>query len=107
MTIPLAADDGTMTADLAQFDLAHEMADFEHYKPWPKGIHAKTLFKKKDFRVVLICMEAAARIEEHHADGTSSVQVLKGALRYKTQGANLRPADWKSPDSWRFDQARR
>ena len=86
MTIPLVADDGTMTADLAQFDLAHEMAEFEHHKPWPKGIHSKTLFKKKDFRVVLICMEAAARIEEHHAGGSTSVQVLKGTLRYKTQG---------------------
>jgi quercetin dioxygenase-like cupin family protein len=86
MPIPGSADDGTMTADLAQFDLAREMAEFEPHKPWPKGIHAKTLFKKKDLRVVLICMEAAARIEEHHADGTSSVQVLKGAIRYKTQG---------------------
>jgi len=86
MNTSLVADDGTTTDDVAQFDLAHEMVDFEHYKPWPKGIHAKTLFKKKDFRVVLICMEAAARIEEHHADGTTSVQVLKGALRYKTQG---------------------
>ncbi len=86
MMIPLVADGGTMTADLAQFDLAHEKAWFEHQKPWPKEIHAKTLFKKKDFRVVLICMEATARIEEHHADGTSSVQVLKGTLRYKTLG---------------------
>jgi len=55
MTIPLVADDVTMTVDLAQFDLALEMAEFEHHKPWPKGIHSKTLFKKKDFRVVLIC----------------------------------------------------
>ncbi len=86
MTIPGSADDGTMIADLAHFNLAYEMAEFDHHKPWPKGIRAKTLFKKKDFRVVLICMEAAARIEEHHADGTSSVQVLKGAIRYKTQG---------------------
>ena len=87
MTNPLVASDGTMTADLAHFDLAHEIAEFGHDKPWPKGIHAETgFFKKKDFRVVLICMEAAARIEEHHADGTSSVHVLKGALRYKTQG---------------------
>ncbi len=86
MPIPGSADDGTMTADVSQFDLANEMAEFEQHKPWPKGIHAKTLFKKKDFRVVLICMEAAARIEEHHADGTSSVQVLKGSIRYKTQG---------------------
>jgi quercetin dioxygenase-like cupin family protein len=86
MQTSVSADDGTMIADLAHFDLAREMAEFEQHKPWPKGIHSKTLFKKKDFRVVLICMEAAARIEEHHADGTSSVLVLKGAIRYKTQG---------------------
>ena len=86
MPIPGSADDGTMTADLAQFDLAHEMAEFERHKPWASGIHARTLFKKSDFRVVLICMEAAATIKEHHADGTSSVQVLKGAIRYRTQG---------------------
>ena len=86
MQTPVSADDGTMIAELAHFDLAHEMAEFEHPKPWPQGIHSKILFKKKDFRVVLICMDAAARIEEHHADGTSSVQALKGALRYKTQG---------------------
>jgi quercetin dioxygenase-like cupin family protein len=79
MPNPGSADDGTMMADLAQFDL-------EHHKPWPSGIHSRTLFKKKDIRVVLICMEAAATIKEHHADGTSSVQVLKGAIRYKTQG---------------------
>ncbi|HEY5213831.1 MAG TPA: cupin domain-containing protein [Acidobacteriaceae bacterium] len=86
MKTPVSADDGTMTANLAHFDLAQEMAEFEQHKPWPKGIYSKTLFKKKDLRVVLICMEAAARIEEHHADGTSSVQVLKGAIRYTTQG---------------------
>jgi quercetin dioxygenase-like cupin family protein len=86
MQTSVSADDGTMIADLAHFDLLYEMAEFEHHKPWPKGIYSKTLFKKKDIRVVLICMEAAARIEEHHADGTSSVQVLKGAIRYQTQG---------------------
>jgi len=86
MQTPISADDGTMIADLAHFYLAHEIAEFEQHKPWPKGIHSKTFFKKKDLRVVLICMEAAARIEEHHADGTSSVQVLKGAIHYKTQG---------------------
>jgi quercetin dioxygenase-like cupin family protein len=85
MQAPVSQDDGTMIANIARFDLAHEMAEFEQQKPWPKGIHSRTLFKKKDLRVVLICMEAGARIEEHHADGTSSVQVLKGSIRYKTQ----------------------
>jgi len=75
-----------MIADLAQFDLTREIADSAQKKPWPSGIHARTLYKKKDFRVVLICMEASARMKEHHVDGTSSVQVLKGHLRYSARG---------------------
>ena len=86
MPLPGSADDGTMTANLEHFDLAQEMAEFEHHKPWPSGIYSKTLFKKKDIRVVLICMDAGAKIKEHHADGTSALQVLKGAIRYGTQG---------------------
>jgi quercetin dioxygenase-like cupin family protein len=86
MPIPGSGDDGNMTADLAQFDLTREIADSAQQKPWPSGIHARTLYKKHDFRVVLICMEAAARIKEHHVDGTSSVQLLKGHLRYSAKG---------------------
>jgi quercetin dioxygenase-like cupin family protein len=86
MPNPSSNDDGTMIADLAHFDLLREIAESEQQKPWPSGIHAITLYKKQDFRVVLISMEAAARIKEHHVDGTSSVQVLKGHIRYSTQG---------------------
>jgi quercetin dioxygenase-like cupin family protein len=74
-----------MTADLAQFDLLHEIAEAERQKPWASGIRSRTLFKKPDLRVVLISMEAAAQIKEHHADGTSSLYVLKGYVRYSTQ----------------------
>jgi len=31
-------------------------------------------------------METAARLKEHHVDGTSSVQVLQGHIRYSTRG---------------------
>jgi quercetin dioxygenase-like cupin family protein len=93
MSILGSGDDGNMTADLAQFDLTREIADSERQKPWPSGIHAKTLYKKRDFRVVLICMEPSARMKEHHVDGTSSLQVLKGDLQYTACGEsyNLRP----------------
>ncbi|HZL29093.1 MAG TPA: hypothetical protein VFC39_21380, partial [Acidobacteriaceae bacterium] len=70
------AEDGTMLENLAQFDLAKEISDSEQKKPWESGHYAKTLFKKSDFRMVLISMERGARIKEHHADGTISVQVL-------------------------------
>ena len=86
MAIPVSNDDGNMTAELGQFDLTTEIADAQKQKPWPSGVHAKTLFKKQDFRVVLISMEPGARMKEHHVDGTSSVQVLQGSIHYSTQG---------------------
>lgn len=78
-------DDGNMVDDLARFDLPQEIADSESKKPWPAGHYAKTLFKKEDFRTVLITMEPGSRMKEHHADGTISVQVLKGGIRFKVQ----------------------
>jgi quercetin dioxygenase-like cupin family protein len=95
MPIPGSNDDGTMIADLAYFELPREIIESEQCKPWPSGIHARTLYKKHDFRVVLISMEAAAQMKEHHIDGTSSVQMLKGHIRYSTQGQvyDLRAGD--------------
>ena len=78
--------DGTMVDKIAQFDLPKEIAEAEHKKPWPSGIHSKTLFKKHDLRVVLISMQNAARMKEHHADGTISIQVLKGEIRVSVNG---------------------
>ena len=79
-------EDGTMVDKMAQFDLPKEIADAEKKKPWPSGINAKTLFKKHDFRVVLVSMENAAHMKEHHADGTLSIQVLKGRLHVYVNG---------------------
>jgi quercetin dioxygenase-like cupin family protein len=86
MPILKSGDDGNMVADRAQFDLTLEIADSERQKPWPSGIHAKTLYKKLDFRAVLISMEAGSRMKEHHVDGTSSVQMLRGHIRYSAEG---------------------
>lgn len=58
----------------------------EWKKPWESGHYAKTLFKKPDFRIVLISMERAATIKEHHVDGTISVHALKGSIRFTVQG---------------------
>ena len=46
MPIPGSNDDGTMIADLAQFDLLNEIAEAEQHKPWASGIYSRTLFKK-------------------------------------------------------------
>ena len=85
--------DGTMIDRLAQFDLHQEITDSEQKKPWQSGHFAKTLFKKHDLRVVLITMENAAKMKEHHADGTISVHVLKGQIRFSVHG---KPHDLKS-----------
>ena len=69
-------DDGTMIDHIALFDLTREIAESESKKPWQAGHYAKTLFKKPDFRTLLITMEQASKMKEHHADGTLSVEVL-------------------------------
>lgn len=79
-------DDGNMIDDLARFDLTKEIADSRSKKPWTAGHFAKTLFKKADFRTVLITMEPGSRMKEHHADGTISVHVLEGEIRFTAQG---------------------
>jgi quercetin dioxygenase-like cupin family protein len=86
MTTEGFADDGTILKDLAQFDLEQEMKDCEQKRPWPMGHFAKTLFKKSDFRMVLIVMDKGAILKEHHADGTISVQILKGSIDFRVQG---------------------
>jgi quercetin dioxygenase-like cupin family protein len=80
------ADDGTMLTPLAQFDLAQEMKTAEQNRPWPMGHSAKTLFKKSDFRIVLISMDKGSILKEHHADGSISVQVLQGSIRFTAGG---------------------
>ena len=80
------ANDGTMLNNLAQFDLVKEMMHSEQKRPWPTGHFARTLFKKPDFRMVLISMDKGSILKEHHADGTISVQVLKGSIRFTAQG---------------------
>jgi quercetin dioxygenase-like cupin family protein len=86
MTTEEFADDGTMLKDLVQFDLAQEIKNSEQKRPWTMGHFARTLFKKSDFRMVLISMDKGSILKEHHADGTISIQVLKGSIRFTAQG---------------------
>lgn len=82
-------DQGIMVDSLVQFDLQQEIASAAQKKPWPAGIHAKTLFKKRDFRAVLIIMEPGAKMSEHHADGTISVQVIQGQIQFRAPEKTL------------------
>lgn len=84
--MPESVPQAKMVDGLAQFDLSDEIGEAEKMKPWPSGIHARTLLKKADLRVVLIVMEKGAKMNEHHADGTISVQPVKGKIRLRTMG---------------------
>ena len=86
MPVSSSGEEGNIAEDFLQFDLMREIDNSERKKPWSFGIHTRVLTKTADFRIVLISMEAAARLKEHHVDGTSSVQVLKGRIRYSTGG---------------------
>jgi len=86
MTTEGFADDGTMLKDFAQLDLTQVMLTSEQTKPWQTGHTATMLFKKADFRMVLISMEKGSVLKEHHADGAISVQVLRGSIRFTAQG---------------------
>jgi quercetin dioxygenase-like cupin family protein len=41
----------------------------------------RTLVKEPDLRIVLMALRAGARLQEHHASGPISIQVIEGPLR--------------------------
>lgn len=63
------------------FDLTAEIQHLHARKPWPKKLTSTMLLKTEDLRILLIGMEAGARMEEHHNDGRISIQLLEGAVR--------------------------
>ncbi|MBS1815086.1 MAG: hypothetical protein JSS87_09460 [Acidobacteria bacterium] len=85
MPIEGFANDGNMVQDLAEFNLDQEIANALQTAP-TQGHSAKVLFKKSDLRILLISMQKGSVLKEHHADGTISVQVIKGSVRFTVQG---------------------
>ncbi|HZR58688.1 MAG TPA: hypothetical protein VFA74_17595 [Terriglobales bacterium] len=81
-----SGNNASLMDGLTHFDLAREIVDSEQKRPWASGLYSKTLVKTEDFRVVLIAMDGAAKMNEHHADGTISIQLLKGHIRVGMQG---------------------
>jgi quercetin dioxygenase-like cupin family protein len=64
------------------FDLTRELEQLHQEASWKQHGHdAKTLVKEQAFRVVLIALKAGAAVDEHHATGPISIQVLGGQLQ--------------------------
>jgi quercetin dioxygenase-like cupin family protein len=82
----------TATAAAHKFDLAAQVKALESQKPWAQGMSSHLLLKADDFRVLLVAMEAGAKMNEHHSDGRLSIHVLQGAIRIGIQGETERLA---------------
>lgn len=77
---------------VSALDLAGKLAGSRERKPWQSGLYSKLLLKADDLRLLLIAMEAGARLKEHHADGTVSIHALEGTLciHVQAQAQDLR-----------------
>lgn len=63
------------------FDLDEQIEALRSSEPYEHGGRtARTLLHSEDLRVVLVVMQAGARMEEHDAAATATVQTLEGEL---------------------------
>lgn len=82
-----------MTGPFMEFDLPAEVHRLQGEKTWSSGQNARTLVKYDDLRVVLVALQAHARMTEHKSEGRISVHVLSGHVVLRAAGRtfNLRP----------------
>ncbi len=85
----MATEPDLINDELANFDLQAELREFEASRPWPSGIHSRTLTKRPHLRVVLIAMDPKAQMREHHADGTVTLHIVKGSTQVKVLDQDL------------------
>lgn len=75
----------TVNAPLVAIDLPKFMEQIKREPAWLNGPrNAITVFKSDYLRIVLIALHSGAELPTHTADGTISVQVLQGLLRFGT-----------------------
>jgi quercetin dioxygenase-like cupin family protein len=86
--VPRCRAEAPSTDAIARFDLQDEITQANGRRPWPSGVFSKTLVKRPDIRLVLVMLEAGARMKDHHADGSVSLHVLRGRMRLRCQDAD-------------------
>ena len=75
-----------MAETFMEFDLPAEIHRLQAEATWSRGQNARTLVKYDDLRVVLIALQATARIPEHQAEGRVSIHVITGHVQLKAAG---------------------
>ena len=66
-----------------KFNLKDELRQLRSRESWQRnsGRSSKTLAKYPDLHIVLILMRRNTKMNEHHVDGRTSIQLLEGRLR--------------------------
>ncbi len=72
---------GTYAAPSLTFDLDAEFRSLVLEQPWQAGHTAKTIVKYPDLRIVLVALQAGARLLQHETTGRISIHTLSGHLR--------------------------
>jgi quercetin dioxygenase-like cupin family protein len=72
-----------MAAPFLEFDLAREVNALHLEPEWHQGQNAKTLVKYDDLRIVLLALQAHARVPEHRAQGRVSIQMIEGHVHVR------------------------
>jgi quercetin dioxygenase-like cupin family protein len=75
-----------MAESFMEFDLAGEVDRLKAETTWSTGQNARTLVKYDDLRVVLMALQARARLPEHKTEGRISVHVLSGHVQLRASG---------------------
>lgn len=78
MTRPPKTERGA-TFELATID--RELREEDAYER--EGHTARTLVREPDLRIVLLVLEAGARVPEHRAQATASIHVVSGQVRLR------------------------
>ena len=72
---------GPLESSILSFDLNAEIEQLRREDAWHGGRNSKTLVKHSDLRIVLIVLKAGARLPDHKAAGSISVQTMTGHIR--------------------------
>jgi quercetin dioxygenase-like cupin family protein len=77
---------GPLESPILLFDLDAEIQRLRDENAWQAGRNSKTLVKHPDFRTVLTVLKSSARLHEHKAAGSISVQTIAGHIRMHVEG---------------------
>lgn len=78
-----------MAASYLEFDIERELEQLHREPGWHSGQNARTLVKYDGLRIVLIALQAGAKIPEHHTEGHISIHAVVGHVQIHAQGRSF------------------